>query len=147
MMKFVILAGLIAFALADKRGDSKREKELKEKIGKATDVEMDEFRQSLKSGAAEEGVELVINESNKELKKELLDLPERGMKHFIKAIDMVEIKNRSNSDEDMTDVEDEDRMNDEDRTNEIFSKCKVVEWLNETNEPCGMNNKENKLDD
>ena len=141
MMKFVILAGLFAFALADKHGDSKREKELREKIGKATDVEMDEFRQSLKSGAAEEGVELIINESNKELKKELLDLPKRGMEHFIKAIDMAKMKNRSESDEDMTDDEDEDR------TNEFFSKCRVVEWLNEANEPCGMNNMENKLDD
>merc|ERR1712198_266089 len=111
MVKFVILAGLFAFALADKHGDLKHEKDLKEKIGKATDVEMDEFRQSLKSGAAEEGVELVINESNKELKKELLDLPERGMKHFIKAIDMVEMKNRSDSDEDMADDEDKERMN------------------------------------
>merc|ERR1712198_645328 len=124
MVKFVILAGLFAFALADKHGDLKREKELKEKIAKATDVEMDEFRQSLKSGAAEEGVELIINESNKELKKELLNLPERGMKHFIKAVDMVKMKNRSDSDEDITD--------DEDRTNDVLSKCKVVEWLNET---------------
>ena len=147
MMKFVILAGLFAFTLADKHGDSMRETELREKIGKANDVEMDEFRQSLKSGAAEEGVELIINESNKELKKELLDLPKRGMEHFIKAMDMAKMKNRSDADEDMTD--DEDRMNDEDedRTNEIVSKCKLVEWLNETNEPCGMDDQEKELDD
>ena len=140
-MKFVILAGLFAFALADKHGDSKREKELREKIGKATEVEMNEFRQSLISGAAKEGVELIMNESNKELKKKLLDLPKRGMEHFMKAIDVVKMKNSSNPDEDMTDDEDEDR------TNEIFAKCKVVEWLNEANEPCGMDTKENKLDD
>merc|ERR1712198_288653 len=109
MMKFVILAGLFAFALADKHGDSKREKELKEKIGKATEKEMDEFRKSLKSGAAEEGVELIMNESNKELKKELLNLPERGMKHFIEAIDMVKMKNRSDSDETNDEDEDEER--------------------------------------
>ena len=141
MMKFVILTGLLAFATAGKHGDVEYEKEIKKKIGKATDVEMDEYRQILRSGAAAEGVHLILNKSNKELKKELLDLPERGMEHLIKAIDMADTKNRSDFDEDTTDDEAEDRKN------EIVSSCNMVEWLNETNEPCGMEKKENKLDD
>ena len=141
MMKFVILTGLLAFATAGKHGDVEYEKEIKKKIGKATDVEMDEYRQILRSGAAAEGVELILNESNEELKKELLDLPERGMEHLIKAIDMADTKNRSDFDEDTTDDEAEDRKN------EIVSSCNMVEWLNETNEPCGTEKKENELDD
>ena len=141
MMKIIVLTGLLAFAIAGEHGDVEYEREIKRKIGKATDVEMDEYRQILRSGAAADGVELILNESNKELKKDILDLPERGMEHLIKAIDMANRKNKSDLDEDITDDEAEDR------TNEIVSRCDVVEWLNETNEPCGMDDEENKLDD
>ena len=135
MMKFVILAGLLAFALAGKHGDVEYEKDIKKRIGKATDVEMDEFRQLLRSGAAEEGVELILNESNKELKKELLDLPERGVEHLMKAIEKTaDIKNTQSD-------------KDEERSSEMISRCNVLEWLNETNEPCGIDNQEGKLDD
>ena len=135
MKKFVILVGLLAFALAGKHGDVEYEKEIKKRIGKATDAEMDDFRQALKSGAAEEGVDLILNESNKELKKELLDLPERGMEHLIKAIEKTtnDMNNQSEKDEE--------------RSNEMVSRCNMLEWLNETNEPCGMDDQEKALDD
>ena len=135
MKKSVILVGLLAFALAGKHGDVEYEKEIKKRIGKVTDVEMDEFRQALRSGAAEEGVDLILNESNKELKKELLDLPERGIEHLINAIEKT-TDNMNNQPE-----------KDEERSNKLVSRCNVLEWLNETNEPCGIDDQENKLDD
>ena len=135
MKKFVILVGLLAFALAGKHGDVEYEKEIKKRIGKATDMEMDDFRQALRSGAAEEGVDLILNESNEELKKELLDLPERGMEHLIKAIEKTTNDMNKQSEKD------------EERSNELVSRCNMLEWLNETNEPCGMDDQENELDD
>ena len=135
MKKFVILVGLLAFALAGKHGDVEYEKEIKKIIGKATDMEMDDFRQALRSGAAEEGVDLILNESNEELKKELLDLPERGMEHLIQAIEKTTNDMNKQSEKD------------EERSNELVSRCNMLEWLNETNEPCGMDDQEKELDD
>lgn len=135
MKKFVILVGLLAFALAGKHGDVEYEKEIKKRIGKATDMEMDDFRQALRSGAAEEGVDLILNESNEELKKELLDLPERGMEHLIQAIEKTTNDMNKQSEKD------------EERSNELVSRCNMLEWLNETNEPCGMDDQEKELDD